>query len=80
MSLLLIGIAVAFNFLTIKVKLERGRYADAILDGSLLAILSFLFGGSYDGLVVSTIASAIISVYLYKYPPTLPTLFAEEVQ
>lgn len=80
MGLLLIGIAVAFNFLTIKVKLEKHRYADAILDASLLAILSFLFGGTYSGLVVSTIASAIISLYLYKYPPVLPTLFSEEVQ
>ena len=73
-SLLVIGIAVAFNMLVIKVKFERGRLADGSLDLFLLAVLSFLFMGSYAGLVVSTIASAIISIYLFIFPPKLPQL------
>lgn len=71
-SLLIIGAAVAFNMLVIKVKFERARWADGSLDLFLLVLLSFLFMGSYAGLVVSTIASAIISVYLYIFPPKLP--------
>ena len=71
-GLLAIGCAVAFNMLVIKVKFERARWADGSLDLFLLALLSFLFMGSYAGLVVSTIASAIISVYLYIFPPKLP--------
>ena len=69
----IIGIAVAFNFLVIKVKFERKRYADAILDVFLLTVISFLFAGSFGGLVVATVASAIISVYLYLFPPKLPS-------
>jgi hypothetical protein len=69
-----IGIAVAFNFLIIKVKFEKQRYADAILDLALLATISLLFAGSFGGLVVATIASAIVSLYLLVFPPKLPKL------
>lgn len=72
MEYLIIGIAVAFNMLVIKYKFEKSRFADAFLDLSLLVVLSFLFMGSYAGLVVSTVASAIISIYLYFVPPKLP--------
>ena len=72
MFLLIIGIATAFNFMVIKYKVEKERYLDAILDLFTLSILSFIFMGTYDGLVVSTIASAIISVYLYFVPPKIP--------
>ena len=75
MEYAIIGIAVAFNFLVIKVKLERKRWGDAILDISLLTIISFLFAGSFGGLVVATIASAIISIYLFFFPPKLTKMF-----
>lgn len=68
----IIGVAVAFNILIIKVKFERGRFADVTLDFGTLVLLSWLFSGSYGGLVVSTLASAIISLYLLRYPPTIP--------
>jgi len=71
MEFIIIGVAVAFNFLVIKYKFEKKRYADAILDVSLLAIVSFLFAGSFGGLVVATVASAIISILLYFFPPKL---------
>lgn len=73
--LLAIGSAVAFNILIIYAKISKGRYADAFLDFLCLAVLSILFGGSYNGLVVSTIASAIISLVLLIFPPRLTTLF-----
>jgi len=71
MEFLVIGVAVAFNFLIIKVKFEKRRLADATLDLLLLAVISFLFAGSFGGLVVATVASAIISVFLYFFPPDL---------
>ena len=74
MEFVIIGIAVAFNCLVIKYKFEKQRWADGTLDLFLLVALSFLFMGSFGGLVVSTIASALISVYLYFYPPKLPQL------
>ena len=69
----IIGIATAFNCLVIKYKFEKQRWADGTLDATLLVVLSLLFMGSFGGLVVATIASAIISVYLYFVPPKLPT-------
>ena len=65
------GIALAFNILIVKHKIELGRMSDAILDGTALVVLSLVFGGSTAGLMIATIASAIISLYLLKYPPTL---------
>jgi hypothetical protein len=74
MEFAIIGIAVAFNFLVIKYKFEKKRYADGVLDVVLLTIISFLFAGSFGGLVVATVASAIISIILYAFPPKLPKL------
>lgn len=44
------------------------RYADATLDMSLLAILCFLFSGSFNALVTGSFASLFISIYLYFRP------------
>jgi len=74
MEFIIIGLAVAFNFLVIKVKFERKRYADGILDLTLLTIISFLFAGSFGGLVVATVASALISIFLFVFPPKLPDM------
>jgi len=74
MEFIIIGLAVAFNFLVIKVKFERKRYADGILDLALLTIISFLFAGSFGGLVVATVASALISIFLFVFPPKLPDM------
>ena len=70
MEYLIIGIAVAFNFLIIKEKLQRGRYEDGIFDLCLLTILTFVFSGTFGALVVGTIASAFISLYFMISPPT----------
>jgi len=69
MGFLLIGIATAFNLLIIKYKLEHRRYEDATLDAAILFGLAAIFSGSYGGLVVATISSAIISLYLLASPP-----------
>ena len=69
MEFLLIGLATAFNLLIIKHKLERHRYEDGIFDLAILCILTLVFSGSYGGLVVATISSAIISLYFLASPP-----------
>jgi hypothetical protein len=71
MELGIIGVVVAFNFLVIYAKIRHSRYLDAGLDFILLSVLSVLFGGSYSGLVVATVASAIISLYLLVKPPKI---------
>lgn len=70
MELLLVGVATAFNLLIIKWKFERSRWEDGILDLVLLAVLGILFSGSFGGLVVATISSALISLYFIFSPPT----------
>jgi hypothetical protein len=69
MDALIIGIATAFNFIIIKWKIEKTRYGDAILDISSILTLAYIFGGTLGGMMVAMIASVIISLYLYKYPP-----------
>ena len=69
MEFLITGIAVAFNLMVIKWKFEKLRYADASMDALCLFIVTTVFSGTYGSLVVGTIASAIISVYLYIFPP-----------
>jgi hypothetical protein len=72
MEFLLIGLAVAANIIFILFKYERKRYADATLDFILLIVVTIIFSGSYGALVVGTIASLVISIYLYANPPNLP--------
>ena len=63
------GVVTAFNLLVIVKKLNLNRYEDAILDVSLFVTVVFLFSGSYAGMVVAMIASLVVSIYLFKYPP-----------
>lgn len=74
MEFLLIGLAVAANIIFILFKYERKRYPDATLDFILLIVVTVIFSGSYGALVVGTIASLVISIYLYAHPPNLPKL------
>jgi len=64
MELLLVGLAVCFNIVIILWKFSRNRTGDAILDASLLALVAYVFSGSFPALVVGTIASAGVSIYL----------------
>jgi hypothetical protein len=69
MEFILIAVATAFNFLIIKWKLERGRYEDAVLDFLIFLALGYMFSGSFGGMVVATMSSAIISLAFWKNPP-----------
>ena len=71
-TFIIIGIAVFFNIAVIKWKYDKARYGDAILDFTCLVAVSILFSGSYAALVVGTIASALVSLYLLISPPKLP--------
>lgn len=69
MDFMIIGIAVFFNFAIIKIKIEKKRLEDAAFDAAFLALISFLFAGSFGGLVVATCSSMLMSIYLYFFPP-----------
>jgi hypothetical protein len=84
MEFLIIGMATAMNVLIIKWKVEKKRYEDAIFDGAVLIGLSLVFSGTYGGLVVATIASAIISLFLIASPPKfviggVKNIFSDEI-
>lgn len=68
MELLLLGLMVSFNFIVLIRKYRLGRFADATLDMTLLAVLCFLFSGSFNALIVGSFASLFISIYLYFRP------------
>jgi len=65
----IIGFAVFFNGAVILMKLNLARYFDAAFDTAFLVALSYVFGGSFDGLVASTVASALMSIFLFFYRP-----------
>jgi hypothetical protein len=69
LAYLIIGFATAFNILVIKFKIERKRYADGIFDAICLILLAGVFAGTLGGLIIGTIASAVISVSLFFSPP-----------
>lgn len=72
---LIMGIATAFNILVIFKKTELKRYTDAFFDGGILITLSMVFGGSLGGMMVATVASAVISIYFMFNPPSFTQLF-----
>lgn len=74
MEFLIIGISVFLNIAILKWKFDHTRYLDAFVDTFLLAGVMFLFSGSYGALVVGTVASLLVSLYLLISPPKLPSL------
>lgn len=69
MSIVIMGMALAFNLLIVLWKYQRSRYLDATLDGALLVLVGIVFSGSTEALAIGTIGSAIVSIYLLINPP-----------
>jgi hypothetical protein len=66
---LAMGIVTFFNLVILKIKFEQGRTADLALDIASLVVLSYLFGNTITGMLVAMIASMIMSIYLWFFPP-----------
>ena len=66
-----LGLAVLFQFIILRIKWNRGNYADVGVDVIMLAILNSIFGGSILGVISATAGSTLISLYLIWYPITL---------
>jgi len=69
MEAIIIAVVTSMNFIIIKWKIEHKRYEDAALDSIVLFILASLFSGSLGGLIIATITSFIVSIYLLASPP-----------
>jgi len=66
-----LGIAVLFQFIILRVKWNKGRYADVGVDVFMLIILNSVFGGSILGVISATAGATLISLYLIWKPVTL---------
>jgi presenilin-like A22 family membrane protease len=59
---------VSLNFILTMSKFRRNRIFDGIVDACLLALICYLFRGSFNALVVGAGASLVISLYLEFFP------------
>lgn len=73
MELVILGIVAAVNLWVIKLKFDRKRYEDAVVDLILFGVLAYMFSGSYAGMIVATVASLCISIFLFVSPPKFGT-------
>ena len=65
---ILLGLAVLFQFIIIRIKWNRGNYADVVVDLVLLFLLNVFFGSTILGVVSATAGSTLISLYLIWFP------------
>ena len=82
MTELLMGLALAFNILVIIWKWKHRGFFDGTADAILLGLVMFIAGSSLTGMLVGTIASAVVSGYLLVDPidiriprPRLPKFY-----
>jgi len=69
LTIAVISGATAVNFISVKVKFDKHRYSDAILDLVIFAAISFMFAGTMSGLTIGMVSSAMLSTYLWFSPP-----------
>ena len=69
MEYAILGAIVAFNIIIIIWKMRHHRWIDGILDGSALVAVALVFTGGIASLIVGTIGSFIVSLYLLAFPP-----------
>mgnify|MGYP006971766400 FL=1 len=65
MTIALMGLVTALNFIIIMIKFKVGRTEDAGLDLVLLITVFYVTSGSLAGMQIGMIGSFVISAYLY---------------
>jgi len=68
---LLASIGVAINLILLLQKLKNKQYFSFLIDLGAMMLVSFLFFGTFSGMAVGFLASAIFSLYLLYNPITL---------
>jgi len=68
MEFVIMGIALAFNILVVLWKFTYNRVGNAMVDGALLIAVAILFSSSTALLIIGTIGSALVSLYLLMFP------------
>ena len=63
-TIIIVGLAIGFNFIILKWKFDHGRHNDLIMDVAVLLILSYLFGGTILGMAAAMVGGMLVSLYL----------------
>ena len=63
-TIIIVGLAIGFNFIILKWKYDHGRYNDLVMDISVLLILAYLFGGTILGMAAAMVGGMLVSLYL----------------
>lgn len=63
-EILVVGIAIGFNFIILKYKYDKERYGDLFMDVTVMLVLSYLFGGTILGLAAAMVGGMLVSLYL----------------
>lgn len=71
MELAIIGLVVALNILIVLNKFQREDYINASIDASLLVLVALVFSVSTAALIIGSIGSLVVSIYLIFQPFTL---------
>ena len=71
MDLIILGLAVAANLIIVLHKAQKGQYLNALIDGTLLGLVAVFFSVSTAALIIGTIGSLVVSLYLIKFPFTI---------
>ena len=70
MEVLIVGVAMFFNFAAIYVKANNNRGTEVFIDlSAFIAIMYISSMGGQGAMYAGTIASAIFSIFLYFSPP-----------
>ena len=70
MEYMIIGIMVALNIILVLWKLRHHRIFDGLLDSGALILVASVFTGGLGSLIIGTIGSLIVSLYLLIFPPS----------
>jgi len=68
-EILIIGFAIAFNFIILRYKYTKQRYNDLAMDVIVIVILAILFGGTILGLAAAAVGGVLVSIYLLFSKP-----------
>jgi hypothetical protein len=74
MAIILIALSVAFNLLIVLRKFQHGQILNAFVDGLLLILVAMFFSVSTEALIIGSVGSLVVSIYLIFFPFKLPTI------
>ena len=69
MEILAVALVVALNLIILLWKFNHNRILDGVIDTILLVAVAYLFSISTNALIIGSIGSFIVSLYMLIFPP-----------